>query len=568
MDLFQQGHALYTQGKYQESDACFSAYLEDHPDDARAWHMRGYIALQTKAVDKAIDLLKHSIELKPQVYTTHVNLGSALAITKQFHAAAEILKKAIQLHPAGAEAHYALGNCLRALNEEEGAAAEYAEAIRLKPEWPEALQSAAFNAEKIGNRTLALDYVLRALDQDPQRVTCHNFAGHLYSRSRQYDLALKHYLAALQIDPRDAATNNNLGLLYSRLGRHEDSAAAYAKAVAENPDDPVSCHGYSLTLLMLGRLSEGWRYYSARMERDGYLLSKRPMRSPRLLDKPVGKRALAWADEGIGEQIMFASMIPEVSADCTSLSVECDSRLAPLFQRSFPNVEIIPRQDPPHPKFNADYDGQFCLGNGAQWYRPDFNSFPQHEGYLIADADIARELRRDYQTKSHAKPLIGISWRTSDRTKISPEKTLGLENWGPILKVPGATFVDLQYGDCRAEIAEAKRALGVDIISDPRIDPLANLDLFAAQVAAMDLVVTISNATAHMAGALNIPVWTMVPSGFGAMWHWFLDREDSPWYPSMCLLRQNSPNEWTPTVDRASAKLVDFVAHWRPEIRK
>ena len=563
-DLLKRALALYQQGEYHQCEELYREFLEEHPDDPGAWHMRGYVAVQLKEANRAVQYISRAIELKPSVYTMHVNLGSALAMLGQFDRAIEALRNAINLHPSGAEAYFVLGNCLRGTGEAHEAEAAYLEAVRLKPDWAEALETASVNAAKSGDHDKALDYALRALTQDSGRLLSNKIVGNVYLRQRTYDLALKHYTAALEIDPDDTVANTNLGLLLMRTAEYEESAAAFRKAVALAPDDAIARHGLSLTLLTLGRLSEGWEYFGARLERAGHLLVARPMSPPRVIERPVGMCVLSWADEGVGEQIMFSSMIPEIAADCASLSVEFDARLAPLFQRSFSNIDVIPRHDPPHPKFSAPYDGQFCLGSAAQWYRPDFGSFPEQPSYLVAKADLTRELREAYQTKARPTPLIGISWRTRDQVKFSAEKTLELSKWVPILAVPGATFVNLQYGDYRAEVSEVEQSVGVRIISDPRIDPLKDLDSFASQVAAMDLVVTISNATAHMAGALNVPVWTFVPKGFGAMWHWFLDRDDSPWYPSMRLLRQTQQNDWNPIVAWTSSMLADFVAQWHP----
>ena len=563
-DTLARAHTLYKQGAYKDSDNLYREHLDQHPEDAIAWHKRGYVAVQMKDIERAVEYISRAIELKPNVYTMHVNLGSALAMLGQFEQATKALQKAIELHPTGAEAHLALGNCLKAKGNPQDAEAAYLQALRFKPDWPEALEAAAVNAAKSSNPDKSLEYALQALAHAPERLLSNKIAGNVYLRQRKYELSLKHYEAALRSDPNDAAANANLGLLLTRTAQYEESAAAYAKAVELAPNDAVAEHGLSLALLVLGRLSEGWPHFEARLQREGHLLGSRPYSAPRIKQRPINKHALAWADEGVGEQIMFASMIPEIVADSTSMSVECDARLAPLFQRSFSNLDIIPRHDPPHPKFNAPYDGQFCLGSAARWYRPNFESFPRQPGYLVADAHLTQVLRKSYQSITRPTPLIGISWRTKAQTKFSPEKTLGLANWGPLLSVPGATFVNLQYGDCRTEISETERSLGVHILSDSRIDSLKDLDSFASQVAAMDLVITISNATAHMAGALNVPVWTMVPKGFGAMWHWFLDRDDSPWYPSMRLLRQTKQNEWGSVVDRASSMLADFVTQWRP----
>ena len=567
-DTLAQAYTLYKHGAYQDSDELYRAHLDQHPDDARAWHMRGYVAVQLKNMERAVEYISRAIELKPNVYTMHVNLGSALAMLGKFDQAIEVHRNAIAINPNGTEAHLAIGNCLKAKGELHQADLAYLDALKLKPDWAEALEALALNTSKTADFDKALDYALRALAQDPNRLLSNKIAGNIYVRQRMYELALRHYQEALRIDPDDAAANANLGLLLIRTAQYADAATAYEKAIALDQHDVVARHGLSLALLTLGRLADGWPHFEARLEREGHLLAARRLSAPRLQERPIKKRLLAWADEGIGEQIMFASMIPEIVADCESLSLECDARLTPLFERSFSNLEVIPRQDPPHPKFNASYDAQVCLGSTARWYRPDMDSFPRHAGYLIANENLTRELKEEYSPKARPRPLIGISWRTKEQTKFSPEKTLALENWGPLLSVPGATFVNLQYGDCTTEISKVEHSLGVSIISDTRIDPLKDLDSFASQVAAMDLVITISNATAHMAGALNVPVWTMVPKGFGAIWHWFLDRDDSPWYPSMRLLRQTKQSDWEPVVSQASAMLVDYVTRWRPAAAK
>lgn len=556
--------ALFQKGAFEKSDELYKEIIDQSPDDSGAWHMRGYIAVQLRQFEKAVDYISRAIELKPKVYTMHVNLGSALARLKRFDQAIVAQKKAIEIKPTGADAYFGLANSLKANQQPDEADAAYAEAIRLNPDWTDALEAASFNAAQMGHGDKALDYALRALAQEPDRLLSNKIAGNIYLSRREYDLALSHYKAALKTDPNDSAANGNLGLLLIRTGEYEASIKAYKKAVAEDPEDPIVRHGLSLALLALGRLSEGWEHFRARLDRPGHLLSDRPMSAPRICERPKNLNVMTWADEGIGDQIMLASMIPEIEADAASLSVECDARLAPLFKRSFPSVEIIPRETPPHPKFNASYDGQFCLGDAAKWYRPNFETFPRQPGYLVANSKLAHELRRSYQSTTHPKPLIGISWRTKEEIKLSLEKSLELNKWGPILSVPGATFVNLQYGDHQTELAEAEKSIGTSIISDPRIDPLKNLDSFASQVAAMDLVITISNATAHMAGALNVPTWTLIPNGFGAMWHWFLDRDDSPWYPSIKLLRQTERGNWTSVVDQASSLLTDFVTQWRP----
>jgi ADP-heptose:LPS heptosyltransferase len=128
--------------------------------------------------------------------------------------------------------------------------------------------------------------------------------------------------------------------------------------------------------------------------------------------------------------------------------------------------------------------------------------------------------------------------------------------------MPGATFVNLQYDSDLEEVANAAREFGARIISDPEIDAGGDLDDYAAQVAAMDLVISTSSASAHMGGALNVPTWVFVPLGIGGLWHWFTDREDSPWYPSVRLFRQSTRGEWGDVIERASTALDAFMQSW------
>jgi hypothetical protein len=159
--------------------------------------------------------------------------------------------------------------------------------------------------------------------------------------------------------------------------------------------------------------------------------------------------------------------------------------------------------------------------------------------YLVADEDNRAACRARYEALGPGLK-VGISW-TSGNPRFHGRKA-PLALWGPVLRQPGLRFFDLQYGDRRVERQAAAADFGVDIHHDEQIDQLASLDDFAAQVAAMDLVISISNTTAHMAGALGVECWTILP--MIADWRWFLERDDTPWYPTMRLFRQHQRDDW------------------------
>jgi ADP-heptose:LPS heptosyltransferase len=152
---------------------------------------------------------------------------------------------------------------------------------------------------------------------------------------------------------------------------------------------------------------------------------------------------------------------------------------------------------------------------------------------------------------------IGISWRGGKDPKVERIRSIPLEQWELLLSIPCIHFVNLQYGDCSSELNEANKRFGITIYNWEDVDPLKDLDNFAAQIAALDLVISIDNSTVHMAGALGKPIWTLLP--FSPDWRWMLNREDSPWYPTMRLFRQSSPGDWESVIVKVKDELLNLL---------
>jgi ADP-heptose:LPS heptosyltransferase len=247
---------------------------------------------------------------------------------------------------------------------------------------------------------------------------------------------------------------------------------------------------------------------------------------------------------------MFDAVIAK-AAHCT---IECTARVVPLLRRSFPAATVTVRRDPPDSVLTAAgaFDYQTAALSLCRLLRTDFSEFPAHRGYLRPDPQRVEALRAKYRAMKPGALVIGISWDSSGRHGV--HKRLPLQHWTPILAQENALFVSLQYG------AQSDTP---GLVVDHDIDPLQDLDAAAAQVAAMDLVITVSNTTAHLAGAMNVPVWTLLPKGTGCLWYWFMDRDDSPWYPAMRLFRQPERGQWTTVIADAARALVEFIAKRR-----
>ncbi|MBX7199585.1 MAG: tetratricopeptide repeat protein [Rhodospirillaceae bacterium] len=555
--------ALYESGHLAEAEEACAALTAQAPESGAAWALRGQIALNRALFPEAVDYLERAVALTPDELDHLRNLGMALYGAGRYRDSLMTLKRVLKRDTSNAVAFLYAGRCHLALERFDEAAAALNAALVLRPEWPDALEGFAVFSLAVNRPDKALAFALRVLRAEPGRIASLELAGHASEVLGDYETAGAYYHEAAALRP-EAPIVSKLAFAMQRMGRHEDAVAAFRHALKREPESAPLQHAQGSSLLALGRLEAGWPLYAKRLTGGASHESARTGDASLQAPPSPGMRVVAWADQGIGEQLLFASLIPDLIATGADLAVECDYRLVPLLTRSFPGVTVCPHTAPPHPALAAFTDGRLCLSDAAAWFRKDFSDFPAHPGYLKPDVRRRADLRAKYRDgRLSPRPLIGISWQRADGTLLSPAKSLPLAQWGPILHVAGCTFVNLQYGNTAAEIDAVSRTAGVRIVSDPAVDPLIDLDAFAAQVAAMDLVISTSSATAHMAGALGVPVWTLLPVGVGALWHWFLDREDSPWYPSMRLIRQSTRGAWDPVLDAASAGLVEFVEAWR-----
>ena len=555
--LLQAAAAHFERNELDEADALCSQILTD-TSSADASHLRGLIAVSRGDYVGAADYLTAAVAQAPEDAAMHLRLAGVLLALEDRERAPGVAEKAVSLNPDDREAHLYLAQARLLQKRFDDANASALRALAMAPEWPRALEILALIAVEGGKRERAMQLAERALAGNAQRAVAHRVIADVQVFRRNYDAARQHYDAALSIEPKNGKILSNYATLLSRAGEPELATEAFQKSLRYLPRNSAAVHGLALALLVQGRLSEGWQLYGSRA-----FVQKGTPRRPELpqlnrLPKP-GERVLVWLDEGVGDQVMWASVIPDLIQTGADLIVECDRRLIPLFQRAFSQAAFMPRTDPPTPIPGTSPTAQFSISSdAAAWLRGRFEDFPSRS-YLAPSPQLAQELRDKYRRGRSDTPVVGISWKTAADGKVADEKTLPLTAWGPILHMPGVTFVNLQYGDSADDVAAAQKRFGISITSDASIDPITDIDAFAAQVAAMDLVITASNATAHVAGALGVPTWVLVPKGFGGMWHWFLARDDSPWYPTVRIFRQQTKGDWGPVIAAASEAFVNFI---------
>jgi tetratricopeptide (TPR) repeat protein len=353
---------------------------------------------------------------------------------------------------------------------------------------------------------------------------------------------------ALASHPQSTVLLKLRGSVYMSLGRHQDARADMERVLAITPDDHHARTARGTARLLVSNLKEGFDDYAAQLDyeiKDKGLRFSMPQWHGESL---AGKKILIWANQGIGDIVMFGGLLPWVLAQGATVTLAVYPKLVTLFARSFPTIEVVPFATNTGTTRACDY--HTVIGQLMEYALPHYTP-AAHPPVLKADAARAQALRKRYQATG--KRLVGISWRTENRDTFS-QRNIPLAQWGELLRLPHVQYVSLQYGDCAAEIGEANNAFSNRIIADPEIDAYNDSDALAAQIAAMDEVVTIQNATAHLAGALGVKTTLMLSAA--SDWRWGLNGTDSLWYKSVHIERQESLLEWQPVLARVGTRLT------------
>jgi ADP-heptose:LPS heptosyltransferase len=439
--------------------------------------------------------------------------------------------------PDAPSVHYNLGNALRGMEKLEEAIQHYNRAISGNPGHAEAHLNGGVLLFALGRYEEAESHLKRAIALKPALSEAHLGLGNLFSLLDRYEEAVEHYRMAATAEPNSAKAHFNIGSALQSLARDNEAMQSYERALSIDPEFEFALWASLNLPLSRGDFSTGWPNFE-RYRKAGHIKSGPNPSYPRWDGIPFRGTLLVWGDQALGEQIIFSGMVPELREYADRVIVQVEPRLVSLFARSFPNVDVIP--------FGATYrdkiDFQEPLSSLGRFLRKDWESFPKRErGYLVAEKERTAHLRR--QLTGGERFVVGLSWR-SKNVRFGVSKTIPLRDFAPLLLAPGLRFVDLQYGDTREERESIKREFGIEVLGLEEIDNTNDVDGLASLMSACDAVVSVSNTNAHLAGALGRPTMVLLRHGYGRFWHWFHDREDSPWYPRVRILSQGPTQPW------------------------
>ena len=443
-----------------------------------------------------------------------------------------LIEKAVRRNPLHAQFRYNLGVVYSALRQGEAALAEYREAARLEP----GHASAWLN---LGNALLEAD---------------------------QLDEAIAAYQRHLLNKSHDPAATLALAIALYSARRFAEAAPQYEKSVALAPADARAHWEQAHLLLMMRNYSHGWEEYECRFAALGSNVWNYPYPFPRWNGEPLdGKTIVLHGEQGLGDEIMFASIYLEVMVLAKHTIICCQPHLAPLFRTSFPGATV-------HEQLRADEDAwthrpvpwlnttapihyQIPFGSLARIRRGQEVDFPAHRGYLKSDAAKTRVWAAKLGAVSGLR--VGLCWAANPAiqdavaARRSRKKSITLQTLEPLIGVEGASFVSLQTWEAAKQVAEAApgiRARVLDVSAD-----LQDFSDTAALMMNLDLIITVDTSVAHLAGALGRPVWILLP--WQADWRWHDRGDKSEWYPSARLYRQSALGDWAAAVEQVKKDL-------------
>ena len=401
----------------------------------------------------------------------------------------------------------------------------------------------------------------QALALNPDYGEVHSNLGIALRDQGRLEDAVVSYQRALTLKPDLAEAHSNLGIALRDQGRFEEALASFNRALERRPDFAEPHFHRALCRLLIGDFARGWEEYEWRWEMPQLKARKRNFPQPHWLGKGeiAGKTILLHAEQGFGDTLQFCRYVPLVAERAAHVVLEVQKPLCELVSTLRGAAQIVSTDD-----VLPDFDIHCPLLSLPPVFGTRLEAIPSQTPYL-STAPHKRNTWRD-RLSNHQRPRIGLVWSGGSRKHqlhlpganlIDRQRSLQFDQLEPILRVRGCGFYSLQKGDdATAQLHNSALPHGV-------IDWSAEFHDFsdtAALLENLDLVISVDTSVAHLAGALGKPFWLL--NRYNTCWRWLLDREDSPWYPTARLFRQDAMREWDPVIARVATALQDYVRNF------
>jgi tetratricopeptide (TPR) repeat protein len=548
------GNALREQKRLEEAVASFRQALRLNPHLAEARSNLGVALMELGRLAEAVASLQQALNLKPNYAEAQNNLGLALSQQGRLEEAAASLRQALRLRPDYVEAHNNLGTVLTKQGKLAEAVASLQQALNLKPNHADAhinLGSALMEQGRLEEAVVSLRHALRL---QPNRPEAHYNLGNALRDQLKIDEAVASFQEAIRLKPSYAEAHNNLGNALREQGKLNEAVTSFQQALCHNPHHAEAHRNLALTLLLLGNFDQGFSEYEWRWQCKEFVPKR--FRQQSWGGAPLeGKKVLLYAEQGLGDTLQFIRYAPLVKQRGGVVLVESPAPLIPLLSRC-PDIDQVVAKDSSVP----DFDVHAALMSLPGIFGTTLATVPAAVPYLFADPALCEHWRQELRGSPAFK--VGIVWQGSAKYKDDRRRSVPLASFAPLARLAGVQLISLQKGPGSEQLHQQAGGFSVTDLGS-RLDEKSGAFMDTAAVMKnLDLVVTTDTATAHLAGALAVPVWVALP--FLPDWRWLMDREDSPWYPTMRLFRQTAPGDWQGVFERVANELKKLLSTTAP----
>ena len=524
---------LWVVGRLDEAKAQYREVLAIMPNSAETLCNLGFVFLTQGKVQEATEYFERAIAIKPGLAEIHFHLGNARKREGRLDEAIQCFEKAVTLKANYAEAYYNIGDVLLEQDRTDMAAARFEQALAVNPHMPEA----------------------------------HNGLGAARQAQTGFDRAVGHYERALLLRPDYAEAHSNYGSLIESQGSYTPSyhdaasegtrafghleslaraTAHYERALDLRPDLIETRFNLGMAQLRAGDYLSGWINYESRWKTKKSPLKNRHFSQPQWRGEPLnGARILLHAEQGLGDTLQFIRYIPMVQAVGGTIVLAVQSRLRRLLAE-IPGIADVLSWGDPLPSF----DWHCPLISLPLAFKTTLDTIPAQTPYLSAHHEAQMKVNGMVWPSGGLK--VGLCWSGTPTFLDDPARfrSVPFELLNPLM-LEGVELFSLQIDEAVAQIATAPRTI-IDL--SPYVSDMADT---AAQLQQLDLVITVDTAIAHLAGALGVQTWVLLP--FTSDWRWLQTRTDSPWYPTMRLFRQPKPGDWKSVIAEASSALQSLI---------
>lgn len=539
--LQQQGVAHSAAARFAEAATSFQQAVALAPDDPALCQNLGFVLSKLNRHEEAVAAFQNALNLQPDHADALFGLANTLHKLGRLDAAIETYRRLICVKPEFADAHLNLGNVFKQQGKFDEAIACYRRALELSPNHAIAhnnLGAVLAEQQKLADAQACYE---RALALEPNYAEAHvNFGTLLLMQGRETE-AQRWFLSAIELDPRHAKAHYNLAYVQGNWNQLDAAVASYAKAIALDPQDADAHFGMANILLAMGRFPEGWSEYEWRWRQKGKQITL-PIDRSFSGDALAGRRILLWAEQGLGDALQFVRYARLLKQQGACVIVQCSQPLAEICARAEGVDEVVVAG-----QTLPAFDVHAPLLTLPGLLGTTLTSIPAHVPYLRVDDDLIARWRAMLGDERRLK--VGIAWRGNPENRSDARRSIPLAEFAPLAEVPNVRLYSLQFGAGPDELAAYRDAW-------PLVEwgeKLGDFHRTAALVKNLDLVITCDSAPAHLAGALGAPVW--VALAFAPDWRWMLERQDSPWYPTMRLFRQTAAGDWKSVFARIALAL-------------